>query len=254
MRAANHLLTIAIVFSGGLISCAKKENNENQLSGVTTPVATASALPACSPETLAQVYWVEEQEKLVVCNGSTFVEITGAKGEQGDKGEQGNTGPAGSPANSGVWVFDKNSKPVGVLMDARLGLILFTNGAFARINLQTGEYALPAILDSGTINAAASFVCRFTETSCTGTCYIEDVIPKGSIIRTSTSTFVVANGDEQIVNGLTAKRFGSVDGSTCTDLGDVPMNAYPITKPYSFPDGISIPLQTPLSFGFKTEE
>ncbi|HYX37798.1 MAG TPA: collagen-like protein [Oligoflexus sp.] len=254
MRAANHLLFGMTLLGLSIVSCAKKDKKDSELESLTQIVATTSALPTCSRETMSQVYWVEEQSKIFVCNGSTFVEIAGAKGEQGEKGEDGETGPEGSPANSGVWVFDKDGKAIGVLMDARLGLILFTNGGFARINLQTGAYAVPVVLDGGTMTSSSNLVCRFTDISCAGTCYMEEAVPRGAVMRTSVSTFVVANGDEELVTGLTTKRFGDPNGTTCHDLGDFPLDGYAITKPYSFPEGITLPLKTPLSFGFKTEE
>lgn len=256
MRAANHLFTSAFLAGGLLISCAKKENNESALASVTTVVATANELPVCTPETTAQVYWVEEQSKLVVCNGSSFVEIKGEKGDQGEQGEKGSTGAAGSPANSGVWVFDKDSKPVGVLMDAGMGLIMFTNGAFARIDLNTGNYKLPVyVTGNGVMDVSPNlYVCAMTEATCGGTCYTDKLTPRGMIMRTSSSTYFVATGDEQLVNGATVRGGSNPDGS-CTDLGgDTPFNGYPINKPYAFPEGISLPLKTPLSFGFKTEE
>ncbi len=258
MRAI-HLVTSVLVTGVWLVSCAKKENNESALASITTAVATASELPACSPESTAQVYWVEDQSKLFVCNGATFVEIKGDKGEQGEKGDTGDTGttgPAGSPANSGVWVFDKNSKPIGVLMDAGLGLIMFTNGAFARIDLNTGNYKLPVyITGNGVMDVSPNiYVCAMTEVTCGGTCYTDKLTPRGTIMRTAASTYFVATGDEQLVNGAIVRGGSNPDG-TCSDLGgDTPFNGYPINKVYAFPEGITLPLQTPLSFGFKTEE
>jgi hypothetical protein len=209
----------------------------------------------------ARVYWVEDQQKMLVCNGTGFVEITGAKGDQGERGEKGdngdngNTGPAGSPANSGVWVFDGDSKPIGVLMDGSLGLILFTNGAFARIDLNTGDYLLPVHSTNGVLAVTPSpYACEMTASDCSGTCYSEKVTPRGAIMRASPTTFYVATGTETLVNNATV-RAGYKPDATCTDyLGPVQINAYAFTTIYAFPEGISLPLKTPLSFGFKTEE
>jgi hypothetical protein len=259
MRAANHLTITILLLGLSMISCAKKEK-ESELSAITTVVTSAQELPECTGATTGQVYWVEEQEKLFVCNGKKFLEVAGSQGERGEKGDAGDagsTGPAGSPANSGVWVFDKNGKTIGVLMDATLGIILFTNGAFAGFDLSTGEYYLPIVLSNGKLSTDEQnlpYASAWTDVSCTGTAYISAPAPKGSIIRTAANGFLVANGDELEVVGVMTWSTTESDGS-CNDPGtDVQMNGYPITKPYTLPDGITLPLQTPLSFGFKTED
>jgi hypothetical protein len=255
MRAANHLLTSILVTAGLLNACAKKENTESELSSLSSVVATSTELPECTSDMTARVYWVEDQQKMVVCNGKAFVEIVGEKGDQGDKGENGSAGPAGSPANSGVWVFDGDSKPIGVVMDGSLGLILFTNGAFARIDLNTGDYLLPVHSTNGVLAVTPSpYACEMTASDCSGTCYSEKITPRGAIMRASPTTFYVATGTEAIVNNATVRAGYKPDG-TCTDyLGPVQINAYAFTTIYAFPDGITLPLKTPLSFGFKTEE
>ncbi len=258
MRAANHFVILAIVTGSWLTSCAKTEKKDGELASLTNVVTSAKQLPTCSSETISQVYWVEEQDKLYVCNGSTFVEIQGEKGEQGEQGETGSQGPAGSPANSGVWVFDKDSKAIGVLMDARLGLVLFTNGSFASINLATGDFGIrPTFTTDGAMETSqqTTISCSTVASSCAGSCYIYDRAPRGTIIRTGASTYVVATGEEQrVLSGLTEKSQVDLDG-TCRDVADdSTLTGYAITKAYALPTGITLPLKTPLSFGFKTEE
>lgn len=259
MRAANHLfqcLTLVGIFS---TACAKKDNKENELEKITTVVASYGELPACSPEAVAQVFWVEDQEKLYVCNGKTFAEIKGEQGDKGDKGDAGSIGPAGSPANSAVWLFDADGKTIGVMVDATMGLVLFTNGGLAKINLSNGEYNYPiGIAADGSLVAGTgnSLQCYYSEAGCAGTCYQlkgNVVKPlKGAVYKTGSSYFV-ASGAEELVPNVVFKSNDDAAGG-CNAIANVPLDAFPITTIYAFPEGISLPLKTPLSFGFKTEE
>lgn len=256
MRAANHLFTCLALM--GIIStaCAKKDEKEDELEKLTTVVASYSQLPACSAESVAQVYWVEDQEKLYVCNGKTFAEIVG---EKGDKGDTGSTGPAGSPANSAVWLYDGDGKTIGVMVDATTGLVLFTNGGLTKINLSNGEYNYPVgIAADGSLveGTGNSLQCYYSETGCTGTCYqLKGTVVKplkGAVYKTGSSYFV-ATGAEDLVANVVFKSNDDAAGG-CSAIGNVPLDAFPITKIYAFPEGITLPLKTPLSFGFKTEE
>lgn len=250
-----------------VVSCAKKENKETELAAISKVASSDAALPPCTNELISQVYWVEDTGTFVVCNGTKFVEIKGEKGDTGEQGEQGepgakgDSGPAGSPANSGVWVFDADDKAIGVLVDVDRGLILLSNGGLTRINLATGAYAYGVAMDAqgGLLQSPAKLLeCYFTEPSCGGSCYqvkydgIDKTI-KGTIYYTGASYFQ-STGAEALVTNIVVKSSINVTTGLCANIADTTVDAYPITKIYSLPNGVSFPLKTPLSFGFKTEE
>lgn len=256
MRAS--LIATTILVGSGLLSCAKKSKDEDKLSEVSTTVAVAADLPVCSAESLSQVFWIESEAKFVVCNGTAFVDVKGEKGEKGEAGK------AGSAANSGVWVFDADLKSVALLVDPSRALVLFSNGGVGRINLNTGGYSsAPAISDRGSVidgTDTNEFIhCLYSDASCSGTCYqmkgsfgtVEKTI-KGAIYR-GAAGYLIASGIEDPVSGFNpVAKINPISGA-CEAFGLTgPMDAYPITKIYTFPEDITLPLRTPLSFGVKS--
>jgi hypothetical protein len=264
---AKPFVAVMILTGMTVFSCAKKENNETDLASISKVASSDAELPPCTNELISQVYWVEEGSKFVICNGSKYVEIKGEqgdKGETGDKGESGSkgeTGPAGSPANSGIWVFDADGKALGVLVDVDRSLVLLSNGGLTRINFATGAYAYGVAMDAqgGLLQSPTKQVeCFFTEADCSGTCYqikydgVDKTI-KGTVYYAG-SSYYQSTGAETLVAGAVMKSSINVASGMCANFADSPIDAYPITKLYSLPDGVSFPLKTPLSFGFKTEE
>lgn len=258
---AKPFVTVILLAGGFWQACAKKENKNSELSSISQVVSSEAELPSCSGETVSQVYWVETEEKFMVCNGAKFVEVKGEKGDKGDTGTTGPTGPAGSPANSGVWLFDSDGQAIGVMVDSSRGLVLFPNGGMTRINLVTGAYNYPVALGTqgNLVDAPGEQVqCYFTEPACGGTCYqlkfgnVQKTL-KGAVYKSGNS-YYEATGAETLVQNIVIKSSDNTGTGACDDFADATVDGYPIAKLYSLPDGITLPLKTPISFGFKTEE
>lgn len=259
------ILALAMIFS---IACSKTKKAEDTKPITNLVVESESQLPECTAETLSQMFWIQDQSKFVMCDGANFVEIkgtvgeTGEKGGTGDTGATGATGSAGTPANSGVWIFDKNNKVIALLVDSSKSIALFSNGGLMALNFFTGTHSSPVALDQtgGSFDIGAAATCIHAASDCSDTCYqLNDagsgilLAPvKGSVFKSGSSYYTVT-GSETKATGLNLNYYYNKTTKVCDSLGSPITEGWAITTLYSFPEGISLPLQVPLSFGTKTE-
>lgn len=238
----------------------KKEDTEEDKSNPQSlgrTVKTEAELPACDPTLLSQLFWVEDLQAFRLCDGEKFVEISikGATGAEGKEGAVGPTGPQGSPANSGVWVFDANGKVVGLQLAK---IILLSNDGLMGINFTNGRYLDTAALNSttGEIDEHAGF-CSFASSNCTGQCYQEAVIggfgdslmPLKNAVYFDGTSYFIATGTETAVSVSLQSNYHN---GVCTAAGGA-STGFPITKIYSLPPEVEIPIPLPMYFGTKAE-
>jgi hypothetical protein len=258
----HRIFNVSLFLSVMILGCNKEtgtetEEEKSNPQSLGRTVKTAVELPACTGDLLSQLFWVEDIQAFKLCNGEQFVEVSikGATGAEGKEGPAGPAGPKGSAANSGVWVFDANGKVVGLQLSK---LVLLSNEGLMNINFSTGAYLDTAALNSttGQIEEHEAF-CSFTSVDCSGQCYqeaqidgfLDNLTPLRNAVYFTGTSYFIATGSETAVPVSLQSNYRN---GACTTTGGG-NSGYPITKIYSLPSDVTLPIPLPMYFGLKTE-
>ncbi len=229
-------------------------------------VDEVSELPTCDGSVTNYIYFVINDQSFQMCDGEEYIAIdirgaTGSKGEQGEKGAQGAqgeigiTGVAGEDASS-VKLFTGDDVAMGTIFN--IGdepYTVLSNNGIAMFNMATGQYIQSVAFDNnqskGKLYPNINATCRFQSADCSGTCYLANndanITPLKNAAFYTGSAWFIATGNETDVgsqvydsyfyNGICIVNNATID------------HGYAITTDYELPEGLTIPLSTPLYAG-----